>query len=193
MKKIVMVLLLMSIILAACAPATPPAPTPDVNATVNAMLSTSVAATLTAQPTNTPLPTETPLPTATPEPLITDTPTPAPATETPIPVATATSIPYVGCFAPAGVGNTRLGVFRFENNTKETIEVNLHGVSLNGNVTVDCSFTVTSSYNTEIIFGNYTYYVLIGPKKAVQGSFNILSEDKTTMRIFDKKVVIVGP
>ena len=190
MKKIFAVLLILSTFLAACAPATP---TPDVNATVNAMLSTSVAATLTAQPTDTPLPTSTPLPTFTPEPIITNTPV---ASETPVPTIappTATSVPYVGCFAPAGTGNTNMGVFRMENNTQETIEVNLHGVSLNGNVVVDCSFTITASFNTEIIFGNYTYYVLIGNKKSIEGSFNILSDDKTTMRIFDKKVVIAGP
>lgn len=189
MKKILIVLLLISTFLAACAPATP---TPDVNATVNAMLSTSVAGTLTAQPTNTPFPTDTPLPTSTPEPIITDTPVP---TETPIPTIappTATSVPFVGCFAPAGTGNISLGIFRFENNTKETVQVDLQGVSLNGNKTVFCSFSVTASYNTEIIFGNYSYRVTVA-NRAMTGTFNILSSDKTTMRIFDKKVNIVGP
>ena len=202
MKKTLLVLLLVGAFLAACAPATPATPTPDVNATVNAMLATSVAATLTAQPTstpqptNTPLPTDTPAPSSTPEPIITDTPV---VSETPIasPTSTAdaagTPIPFVGCFAPAGTGNIRLGVFRFENNTKETVEVYLHGVSLNGNKEVNCSYTVTKSFNTEIIFGNYDYTVQIGSKKTVDGTFFIVNDDKTTMRIYDKKVVVVGP
>ncbi len=192
MKQNLIVLLLISAFLAACAPATPPAPTPDINATVNAMLSTGVAATLTAQPTNTPLPTETPLPTNTPEPIVSDTPTPTTPTITPIPATTATSVPYVGCFAPAGTDGISQGIFRFESNTKASAEVYLHGVSLNGNKVVDCSYTVTASFNTQIIFGDYDYIVVVG-NKTMTGSFNILSDDKTTMRIFDKKVVVVGP
>lgn len=191
MKKILLVLLLISTFLAACAPATPPAPTPDVNATVESLSATMVAGTLTAMPTNTVIPTETPipLPTDTPTPLITDTPIP---TNTAVPTITMTPEAFVGCFAPAGTGNIRLGIIRFENNTKSTAEVYLHGVSLSGNKVVDCSYTVDASFNTQIIFGNYAYTVIIGNKR-FSGSFPLVNDDKTTMRIYDKKVVVVGP
>lgn len=191
MRKLLTIVLALSIFLTGCSLGATPEPTPDMQATVDVLMGTSVAATLTAQPTNTLVPTstDTPQPTETPEPIITDTPVP---TETPVPTLTLTSVPFVGCFAPAGTGNINLGVFRFENNTKSTVQVYLHGVSLNGNKTVDCSFTVTTSFNTEIIYGNYDYRVVIG-NRAMTGSFNILSSDKTTMRIFDKKVNIAGP
>lgn len=191
MKKTMVLFLLICTFLAACAPATTPAPTADVAATVKALSGTMVASTLAAMPTQTDIPTQTPVPspTATLEPLITNTFTPAP---TAIAAETATSEAFVGCFAPAGTGNIRVGVFRFELNTKQSAEVYLHGVSLNGNKTVDCSYTITTSFNTEIIFGNYDYSVVVG-NKTMTGTFPLVNDDKTTMRIFDKKVVVVGP
>ncbi len=191
MKKTLILFLLIGIFLAACAPATTPAPTANVAATVNALSGTMVAGTLAAMPTQTDIPTQTPvpLPTATLEPLITDTFTPAP---TFISTGTATSEAFVGCFAPAGTGSIAVGVFRFELDTKQSAEVYLHAVSLNGNKTVDCSYTATSSFNTQIIFGNYDYTVVVG-NKTMTGSFPLVNDDKTTMRIFDKKVVVVGP
>jgi hypothetical protein len=144
-----------------------------------------VAGTLTAQPTATTLPTGTPT-----SPPPTDTPAP---TATLTPTITATSVPLVGCFAPAGVGNITVGVFRFENNTKETVQVYLNGVSLSGDKTVNCSYTVKTSYNVEIIFGHYDYSVQIGQKRTIDGKFTITNSDKTTMHIYDKKVVVTGP
>lgn len=191
MKKLLTALLSISIFLTGCSMGATPEPTVD----INAMMSTSVAATLTALPTNTPPPTDTPAPTATPaptetpEPIISNTPAP---TETSIPTQTLTPEAFVGCFAPAGTANIRQGVFRFENDTKTSAEVYLHGVSLNGDKTVDCSYTVTASFNTEIIFGNYDYMVVVG-NRTMTGSFIIVNDDKTTMRIFDKKVAIQGP
>jgi hypothetical protein len=191
MKKTLVLFLLICTFLAACAPATTPAPTADIAATVKALSGTMVASTLEAMPTQTQIPSETPVPspTATLEPLMTDTFTPAP---TLIATGTATSEAFVGCFAPAGTGSIKVGIFRFELDTKQSAEVYLHGVSLNGNKTVDCSYTVTQSFNTEIIFGNYDYSVVVG-NKTMTGSFPLVNDDKTTMRIFDKKVVVVGP
>ena len=191
MKKILFVLFIISTFLAACAPATPAAPTPDVNATIQSLSATMVASTLTAMPTQTVIPTETPipLPTATSTPLITNTPI---ATNTTVPTITTTPEAFVGCFAPAGTGNIRLGIFRFELDTTKTAEVYLHGVSLNGDKVVDCSYTVDASFNTQIIFGNYQYSVVVG-NKTFTGSFPLVNDDKTTMRIFDKKVIVVGP
>lgn len=186
MKQTLIILLLITPLLAACAAPTTPQPTVDINATISAMSETMVAGTLTAQPSATPQP-----PSATPTaPPITDTPTP---TATPVPTETATSVAFVGCFAPAGVGSVSVGIFRMENNTKETLQVYLNGVSLSGNHTVSCSYTVTTSFNTEIIFGNYEYSVQIGTKRTIDGKFIIVNTDKTTMRIYDKKVVVVGP
>ncbi len=189
MKQTLIALLLIMVLLAACGPApTPVPPTADLNATVSAMSETMVAGTLTAQPTTTPLPpTETATPTPPP---LTDTPTP---TITPTPTETTASEAFIGCFAPGGVGNTPMGVFRMENNTKETLRIHLNGTSLNGDRTVNCSYIVTMSFNVEIIFGHYNYIVQIGQKRSIDGRFDILSSDKTTMRIYDKKVVVVGP
>lgn len=191
MRKLLTILLAISIFLTGCSLGATPEPTPDMQATVDVLMGTSVAATLTAQPTDTPVPTstDTPLPTDTPEPIITDTPQP---TETPIPTQTLTSVPFVGCFAPAGTGNIDLGVFRMENNTKGTVQVYLNGVSFSGNRTVNCSYAVDLSFNIEIIFAKYDYIVMVG-NRTITGSFIINNTDKTTMRIFDKKVVVVGP
>jgi len=185
MKRILLVSLLISALLAACGPAPTPQPTPDVMATAKSISGTMVAGTLTAQPTATPLPTGTPTP-----PPPTDTPAP---TATLTPTQTMTPQVFIGCFAPAGVGHVPAGVFRIENNTKETLRVYLNGVSLSGNYSVNCSYIVTTSFNVEIIFGRYSYSVQIGQKTTKDGTFEILSSDKTTMRIYDKKVIVVGP
>lgn len=104
-----------------------------------------------------------------------------------------TSQAFVGCFAPAGANNIPVGVFRIENNTKETLRVYLNGVSFSGDKTVNCSYIVTLSFNIEIIFANYDYSVQIGTKRTIEGKFYINNDDKTTMRVYDNKVVVVGP
>lgn len=185
MKRILIFLLLISSLLAACGPAPTPEPTADIIATAKSISQTMVAGTLTAQPTATPLPTDTPTP-----PLPTDTPT---ATVTATSTETLTPVPFVGCFAPAGVGNIPTDLFRFENNTKQTLRISLNGVSFTGNQTVNCSYIVTLSYNVEIIWGNYNYAVQIGTKKTIQGTFMINNDDKTTMHIYDNKVAVTGP
>lgn len=190
MKNILTVLLILSTFLAACAPATP---TPDVEATVNAMLSTSVAATLTAQPTDTPLPTNTPLPTSTPEPIITDTPLPTAtlaASPTSV-VPTATPVAFTGCFTPTG--STGLEApFKLENLTKAPVTIYINGTTKEGDHTINCSFVVEpgGSEIFTIWFGNYTYWV--EGKKIYKGSFFVNDTDKATMQISDKGVKI-GP
>ena len=174
-------------LLAACGPALTPEPTLDVDATISAMSGTIVAGTLTAQPTATVIPTDTLTPTPLPP---TETPVPS---ETPTPTKTLTPQVFLGCFAPVGVGHISVGLFRIENNTKETLRVYLNGVSFSGDKVVNCSYIVTTSFNTEIIFGNYNYSVQIGTKRTKTGNFVITNTDKTTMRVFDNKVVVVGP
>jgi hypothetical protein len=190
MKRILFGILAFMLLLSACAsPATSASsPTPDTAATIASLSQTMVAATLAAQPTATQPPTETP--TLTPPPLPTDTPTP---TATLTPTETVTPQAFIGCFAPAGVGNVPMGIFRIENNTKETLRVYLNGVSMSGDKSVSCSFVVNASFNTEIIFGNYEYSVQIGQKRTLDGKFTINNDDKTTMRVYMTKVVVVGP
>jgi len=186
MKQILIALCSIAL-LAACGPAPTPEPTVDVNATISAMSGTMVAGTLTAQPTATVIPTDTFTPTPPPP---TETPIPS---ETPTPTETVTPQIFAGCFAPVGVGHISKGVFRIENNTKETLRVYLNGVSFSGDKTVNCSYIVTTSFNTELIFANYDYSVQIGTRKTIYGNFIIVNDDKTTMRVFDNKVVVVGP
>jgi hypothetical protein len=195
MKRLLIASLLIASLLAACGPAPTPQPTVDINATVVALSGTMVSATLTAQPTATPLPTETPLPTDTPTPMATATPaisaTPTPTATSSTPVATEST---VGC-ASYGPGSPPTDLFRMENLTKETVTVFLNGTSWNGNITVNCSYSIikNSAYNATIIWGNYSYYVQIGNKKTIDGEFQINNDDKTTMHIFDTKVNVVGP
>jgi hypothetical protein len=80
MKKIILIVMALSILLVACAEATP---TPNIEQTA-AVLGAEIAATLIAEneakePTETPVPTETPLPTNTIPPFIAESATPDPA------------------------------------------------------------------------------------------------------------------
>jgi hypothetical protein len=84
MKELSTLLVLSSILLAACRST----PTPDLEATVQAAIAATRATLPTATPT--PRPTETPAPTDTPKPTATPIPT---STATPIPTSTATSTP----------------------------------------------------------------------------------------------------
>lgn len=88
MNKAFSVLFMLSFLVITACTANSTAPDVDIEATVQAAL----AATLTAQPTNTPVP----LPTATSTPKPTDTPLPSPTTkpaDTPTPTSTQTSTP----------------------------------------------------------------------------------------------------
>lgn len=109
MKQLQTLLVLISLLLAACG-GTTATPTPDLEATVQAAIAATQAAqptdtpvpepTATPQPTDTPMPTDTPAPTDTPVPTDTptlkptDTPGPTPTpTETPLPTDTPTPEP----------------------------------------------------------------------------------------------------
>jgi hypothetical protein len=189
MKRTIFVLLVLIILLPACGPIPTPRPTPDIPATTSAMSGTIVAGTLTALPTATSISTETPLPP-------TETPTTLPQpTGTATPTETTTPIPLEGQFSPAGVGGgVPIGTFRIENNTKEKVNVSINGVTKPGDKPVYYSYSaVTSSFNFDILWGDYQYVVYIGTKKMMSGAFIIRNDDKTTMRIYMDKVVVVGP
>ncbi len=193
MKQTLILFLIVSTFLAACAP---PTPTPDINATISSMSGTSVAATLTAQPTSTslptdtPLPTETALPTGTPTPIITNTPLP---TDTPIVVSTQTSTPvaFVGCFIPTGA-TSLTAPFKLENYGKVTATVYINGTTTEGDHTVSCSYSVEPGGSTifTIWFGKYSYWV--EAKKTYSGTFFVNDSDKATMQITEKGIKI-GP
>ena len=189
------------LLFAACGPVPTPAPTQDLQATVLAISGTMVAGTLTAQPSLTPPPSNTPLPTDTPTLAPTETVTPAaldlsatltldPAL-TGVPSATAWS----GVLNPGNTDGLPTGLLRIENYTgvKEII-VTLTGVTMTREQPVYYSYKVNGSLNINILWARYKYVINIPNKKIYSGSFGQNSKDKTTMKIYlDKGVIILGP
>ena len=193
MKKIIIWIILLSFLLAACAPAvTPePTPTPDIMGTTEALANEMVSGTLTAMPTNTSLPSETPLPTETPLP--SETPTPA---ETATPTAAPTLPPFYGEFAPAGLpAGVDKGYILFQNETKiKPIHLNIQGTTTQGEKPYYYVWTFhESQHRWDLPFGTYDYVIFVGDKKTFYGSFRVSNWDKTTFFIRDNKVVIAGP
>jgi len=194
MKRILFGILAWMLLLSTCAspvspasPPPPPSPTPDIVATTSAITGTMVASTLTAQPTATQPPTETPLPTGTATSLPSETPTP---TET----VTPTLVPFQGTLAPAGLGGTLpTKAFQIENNTSETLRVYIFGVSQPGEKPVYYDWEVTGKFSFDIVWGNFQYTVMVGNKKTFTGTFRINNYDKTVMRVYMTKVIVVGP
>lgn len=190
MKKILLTLILAAL-LGACAPTATPEPTADAAATISVQASTIVASTLTAQPTATPIPTNTPEPSATFTP-IPPTETPAAPTATLTPLASPTV--FQGTLAPYDVSGLPTGLFRIENSSgEESIVVTIQGTTKPGEKPVYYSYLVTKVFLFDIPWGSYNYTVQIGTKKLYTGTFGIANKDKTTMRVFLNKIVIVGP
>jgi hypothetical protein len=189
MKQISIILLSIAVLLGACSPtpASTVEPKVDIDATVSVLSKTAVADILTKQPTITPLPSETV--TVTPPPAALSSPT-----ITVMPTETATSIPLDGSFAPGGLkGAKNTALFRIENNTGQTLHVFFNGVTKPGGKPIYYEYEVKYSFNFTIAWGNYDYTVQIGTKKTITGKFGIGNDDKTTMRVFSTKVVVVGP
>ena len=197
MKQFALIIILLAI-LAGCGPAPTPTPTPDLNATMSALSGTMVAGTLTAQPTNTLLPTET----ATPLPTETAT---LPPTETPdpsMPVATLdTSLPggptptlFTGTFVPGDLTGLETAILRVENlsGVKEII-VTITGVTRPREIPVYLSYKVTGALNFNIYMGSWQYKVEIPNKRFITGAFKQTNKDKTTMKVYLQKVVVLGP
>lgn len=190
MKRVLLLSLLTVVLLAACGPApTPPPPTADVAATSKSITGTIVAGTLTAMPTATLPPTDTPTPAATDTPPATDT-----ATSTASPTITATSLPFEGTLAPAGVGQSKTSLFRINNETSDYLNITMYGVSANGNLPVYYQYgPIKYSFNFTLIWGTYNWTVQIGNKKTFSGKVRIYNYDKTTMNVKSNGVVISGP
>ncbi|PKN91735.1 MAG: hypothetical protein CVU44_17630 [Chloroflexi bacterium HGW-Chloroflexi-6] len=193
MKKTIIWIVLLSFVLAACAPAATPEPTatPDIMGTTEALAKEMVSGTLTAMPTNTPLPTATSLPTETPLP--SETPLPA---ETATPTPAPTLPPFYGEFAPAGLPQgVDKGYILFENETNiRPVSLNISGTTAQGARPYYYVWTFhESQHRWDLPFGTYNYVIFLGDKKTFYGSFRINNTDKTTIFIKDNKVVIAGP
>jgi hypothetical protein len=193
MKKTIIWIVLLSFVLAACAPAATPEPLPtvDIMGTTEALAKEMVSGTLTAMPTNTPLPTSTFLPTEIPLP--SETPTPA---ETATPTPAPTLPPFYGEFAPAGLPkDVNRGYILFENETKiRPVSLNITGTTTQGERPYYYVWTFhESQHRWDLPFGTYNYVVFLGDKKMFSGEFRISNWDKTTFYIRENKVVIAGP
>lgn len=191
MKRLFLMLTLLTVLTACSGQAQTPVPTVDVNATIAAMSGTMMAGTLTAQPTQTPLPTAT----FTPEPTATFTTTPTP-TETLTPTPTATLPPFYGEFTPAGLPpGVNKGYILFENETKiRPVHLNIQGTTAQGERPYYYRWTFDGrQHRHNLPFGTYDYVIFLGEKKMFSGSFRINNFDKTTFFIRDNKVVIAGP
>jgi hypothetical protein len=197
MKKFALIITML-IILASCGPAPTPAPTPDINATMSVLAGTMVAATLTAQPTNTTAPTETatPLPTETATPLATGTldPSVAAATLDPALPGVPTPTVFTGAIIPGDVTGLQTAILQVQNlsGVKEII-VTIEGVTKLRQVPVYKSYKVTGTQNFDIYIGSWQYKVEIPNKRFMTGAFNQTNKDKTTMKVYLTKVVILGP
>lgn len=177
--------------LAACAPATPPPPTPDIPATTAALAQEIVSGTLTAMPTPTLPPSETPTPTETLTPTATAT-----ETATPEPTITATIPPFYGEFAPAGLPpGVDKGYVLFNNETKiRPVYLNITGITAQGERPYYYKWTFhESQHRWDLPFGTYDYVIFLGDKKMYSGSFRINNYDKTTFFIRENKLNIAGP
>jgi hypothetical protein len=193
-KTFFLVSILAALVLAACAPAATaiPEPTLDIPATTSALAATMAAGTLAALPTATTAPTETlPPPTETATSLPTETATLV-FTETA--TVTLTPEPFEGTLAPAGTQGTRPSLLRVENNTNyKPLTITLNGVSDPGEKPVYYAWEMPSVGVFEIVWGRYQYYITVGNKLSFSGEFRVNNYDKTTIRVFNNKVVIVGP
>jgi hypothetical protein len=191
-------LLVLIMLFSACAPASTPAPTPDINATVEALTKRIVSETLTAQPSPTLIPTSTTLPTDTPTLVPTSTVTPelAPASATPDQSLTgnATATPWTGTFDPGNTDGLPDAFFRIDNlSGVKGVIVTLNGITLSRDQPVYYAYKVDGSQVTTIKWANYKYVVQIPNKRIFTGSVTINSKDKTTMSVYLTKLVIVGP
>lgn len=192
MKKLYILWLGLALALSACnlvapEPTATPLPTVDTAATADVIAKTMVAETLAAIPTNTPLPTATDTPVPTETPLPSETPS-----ITPTPTLGATPTFFNVTMAPGGVSGKQ-GFIRVENNTKfSTVIITVDGVSANGNDPIYLSWQFEKVLFFNIPFGDYRYRITFSNKN-FSGSFKINNDDKTTIRVFDTKIVIVGP
>jgi len=191
--KISGLLLIFVLLLSSCSPAPAPTATPDLPKTIQALSATSVAATMAAMPSSTQVPTNTPTSAPTNPPTETTvqlTSTPSPTLFEIIPTVT----PWLGTLSPGNTEGLPTGLLRIENNTGEKeITITLTGVTLTREQLVYLAYKVTGSLNITVFLARYKYVIQIPGKGMYQGTFAQKSKDKTTIRVFDSKILIVGP
>ena len=188
-------IVILFLLTSACTPATPAAPTPDFAGTIVALSGTTVALTLTA------IPTATLEPSSTPTLVPTETPIPA-ASETPVPVIQASptyfnqasATAWEGTLSPGNTGGLPDGALRLENNSgvKEVI-FTFNCITTTRSQPVYYAWKVTGAFNTRILFATCQYVIQIPNKKIFTGTFKIANDDKTTIRVEPRKVIITGP
>jgi hypothetical protein len=219
MKKTVILASTVVLLLGACVlPAVPnpnvgstpnTGPTADVDATVNAILSTSFAQTLTAQPilpTDTPTPvievsptlgmSDTPTATFTTTPDLTTTPAtatggPSSATSTATLAAAnpATSIPTLtirlyGTLPPAVPSSD----IRLINKSKTEAYISLQVTSPDGRYAV-IEYPVTGTIDIKAPLGSYLYVAWVGGRKMV-GNFRLHGNESLSITLYRDKVII---
>lgn len=191
----------MLIWLSACGPVPTPMPTPNLEATMSSISGTMVAATLTAQPTQTPIPSATPLPTETATLPPTETPTPA-ATATLDPFAPpptvdpalATPTAFVGVMTSGNFEGLPQAILRVENLTgvKEII-VTVNGSTIPREQALYLSYKVTGGYNILLYTGRWQIRVEIPGKRFLETGYVQGNKDKTTLKVYLNKLVLTGP
>ncbi|PWB69150.1 MAG: hypothetical protein C3F07_20215 [Anaerolineales bacterium] len=214
MKKI-LVLVLVTVIAGACLPVPAPtdaAPTVDVQATIDSVVQTSLAQTLTAQPTATVAPV-TDTATATLEPSVTTTPDTATPSSSPIPnltttpaTATAGTInpgtstatlpasgaptltPTLGVLTwgtlPPAVPSADITVY---NKSKLQAYISLQNDPPQQVAILE--YPVKKQVSIRAPIGYYIYVVWVGGRK-ISGDFSLHQGDMLTINIYKDKVVI---
>lgn len=199
-KKIIPVLTLLSLLLAACGQQAEPTLSPEeVSGTAIAAAWTIVAQTQAAIPTNTPVPpTETPSPT----PLPTFTPEPLPTIDIALPTATATSQAQGKCEGPLNLAEAGpQSNVRLENETGGTVTLSLH-LGEGTNAFGQCGFLgYTLTKNQKLVVslpkGTYFAYAFInyanGDTGQASGYINNRVGDNHLFVVKIKKETIVVP
>jgi len=141
----------------------------------------------TARPSSTLLPTSTPQPSVTIIPTTTLTPT-----ITLVPTLSPTPKKFNGCTAAKGLGE-HIGVFKIENFGKEGTTVFIDRLTKDDDYPITCQIDIKQNkpVTLTLTYGNYEYSIVRG-KSTRSGNFYIDKPDKSTMRIYDDKILI-GP
>jgi hypothetical protein len=214
MKKFIISLPLVLMALGACFPLPIPtssAPTVDTQGTVDSIALTSVAQTLTAQPTLTPAPVIE-IPTDTPDALFLDvtlTPSSTPTPDLTTTPATATDFPSVLTFTPTTSFDSgqvtltpTLGVLTYGtlppkvpftsitlwNRSKAQAYISLQVTLPDGRYSI-LEYPVPGKFKIDAPLGSYLYVAWVGGRK-MDGAFRLRSDDNLVITLYKDRVVV---
>ena len=106
----------------------------------------------------------------------------------------ATPTVFVGQFAPGDLTGLPTAILHIENLTEvKEIIVTLNGITTPREQPVYLSYKVNAGLNITIYNGSWQVRVEIPGKGYLTDGFRQTSKDKTTMKIFRNKIVILGP